>query len=373
MRRRSRAGGEPAKAQRRKTGARKSRIARKGARPRSSSAAGRDAEIARLTPGLDEAFQPQKAMAEENARLHNELRESLQQQSATADVLKIISRSTFDLKEVLNTLTESAARLCAGDKGIIFQRDGDVLRLVANLGHSREAELYWLEHPLPVDGGSATGRAVLEGRAIHIPDVLADPKYRATRYQELSGYRSVLCVPLLRDGTTIGTFSLSRDEVTPFTDRQIKLVETFADQAVIAIENTRLFEAEQQRTRELTESLQQQTATSEVLQVISSSPGDLQPVFEAMLEKAVRICDAMSGGIYRWDGNAFSLVATHNLPPAYAKSRRFSPFRPGAKHPLRRMIATKAVVHIADLAAESAYIKERHPAFVAVILVRRML
>ena len=333
----------------------------------------RDAEIARLTPGLDEAFQPQKAMAEENARLHNELRELLQQQSATADVLKIISRSTFDLKEVLNTLTELAARLCAGDKGIIFQRDGDVLRLVANLGHSREAELYWLEHPLPVDGGSATGRAVLEGRAIHIPDVLADPKYRATRYQELSGYRSVLCVPLLRDGTTIGTFSLSRDEVTPFTDRQIKLVETFADQAVIAIENTRLFEAEQQRTRELTELLQQQTATSEVLQVISSSPGDLQPVFEAMLEKAVRICDAMSGGIYRWDGNAFSLVATHNLPPAYAELRRFSPFRPGAKHPLRRMIATKAVVHIADLAAESAYIKERHPAFVAVILVRRML
>ena len=145
------------------------------------------------------------------------------------------------------------------------------------------------------------------------------------------------------------------------------MVETFADQAVIAIENTRLFDAEQQRTRELTESLQQQTTTSEVLQVISSSPGDLQPVFEAMLEKAVRICDAMSGGIYRWDGNAFSLVATHNLPPAYAESRRFSPFRPGAKHPLRRMIATKAEVHIADLAAESAYIKERHPAFVAAV------
>src|SRR5262249_32965347 len=153
-----------------------------------------------------------------------------------------ISRSTFDLKEVLNTLTESAARLCAADKGLIFQRDGDALRLVANLGHSREAERYWFEHPLPVDGGSATGRAVLEGRTIHIPDVLADPKYRATRYQKLSGYRSVLCAPLLRDGTTIGTFSLSRDEVTPFTDKQIKLVETFADQAVIAIENTRLFE-----------------------------------------------------------------------------------------------------------------------------------
>ena len=367
MRRRSSAGGKSPNAQAPKAAARKSRIARKGARPRSSSAAGRDAEIARLTPGLDEALQPQKAMAEENARLHNELRESLQQQSATADVLKIISRSTFDLKEVLNTLTESAARLCAGDKGIIFQRDGDVLRLVANLGHSREAELYWLEHPLPVDGGSATGRAVLEGRAIHIPDVLADPKYRATRYQELSGYRSVLCVPLLRDGTTIGTFSLSRDEVTPFTDRQIKLVETFADQAVIAIENTRLFEAERQRTRELAESLEQQTATSGVLQVISSSPGDLQPVFETMLHNAVRICDAKFGNIFRWEGDALHLVATHNIPPAFAELRRRSPFSPGPENPIGRMVATKAVVQVADLAAEPRYVDRRDPAIVAAV------
>ena len=243
MRRRSRAGGEPAKARRRKTGARKSRTAPKVVRPRSSSAAGEETKVARLA---------------------RELNEALQQQAATAEVLKVISRSTFDLAAMLKTLVESAARLCAADNGIIFQRDGHVLRLAANFGYSREDEQYWLEHPLPVDRGSTTGRAALEGRAIHIPDVSADSDYRARQYQEVFGYRSVLSVPLLRDGTTIGIFGLSRAEVSPFTDKQIELVTTFADQAVIAIENTRLFEAEQQRTRELSESLEQQTATSEV-------------------------------------------------------------------------------------------------------------
>jgi two-component system NtrC family sensor kinase len=344
MRRRSRAGGKSPNAQAPKAVARKSRIARKAVRRR-SFAGTHETELARVIRERDEARE---------------------QQTATADVLKIISRSTFDLKEVLNTLTESAARLCAGDKGIIFQLDGDVLRLIANLGHSREAERYWLEHPMPIDGGSATGRAVLEGRAIHIPDVLADPKYRATRYQELSGYRSVLCVPLLRDGTTIGTFSLSRDAVTPFTDRQIKLVETFADQAVIAIENTRLFEAEQQRTRELTESLEQQTATSQVLQVISSSPGELQPVFASMLENAVRICDAAFGNIYRWDGSAMRLVAAHNTPPAFAEARRRSALLSGPKTAMGRMVATNAVAHVIDATADEAYF-ERDASYVEAV------
>jgi GAF domain-containing protein len=339
MRRRSSAGGKSPNAQDRKTAARKGRIARKSARRR-SLAGTQETELAHVIRERDEARE---------------------QQTATADVLKIISRSTFDLKEVLNTLTVSAARLCAGDKGLIFQRDGDVLRLVANLGHSREAEQYWLEHPLLVDGGSATGRAVLEGRAIHIPDVLADPNYQATRYQELSGYRSVLCVPLLRNGTTIGTFSLSRDEVTPFTDRQIKLVETFADQAVIAIENTRLFEAEQKRTRELTESLERQTATSEVLKVISRSPSDLQPVFEAMLENAVRLCDAKFGNICRWRDGALHLVAAHNTPPALVEARRRLPLVPG-QHPITdRMVTTKTASHVIDAAATSEYIERTSP------------
>src|SRR5262249_23178351 len=153
-----------------------------------------------------------------------------------------------------------------------------------------EAVRYALGHPLRPSRSNLTGRVALEGRAVHIADVLADPEYRATEYQHVFGYRTNLGVPLLRDGSTIGVFSLTRQEVKPFTEEQIELVTTFADQAVIAIENARLLSELRQRTDDLTESLEQQTATSEVLQVISCSPGDLQPVFATMLEKAVRIC-----------------------------------------------------------------------------------
>jgi two-component system, NtrC family, sensor kinase len=296
----------------------------------------------------------------------SELRESLQQQTATADVLKIISRSAFDLQTVLNTLVESAVQLCAADRGLMNHLEGDLIKFAANYGFSREAEQYALEHPARVDQGSATGRVALEGRAIHIPDVLADPEYHATDRQRALGYRTLLGVPLLRQGRSIGVFVLTRDEVNPFTDKQIELATIFADQAVIAIENTRLFEAEQQRTRELTESLEQQTATSEVLQVISSSPGDLEPVFTAMLEKAVLICDAKFGNIYRWDGNALHVSATYNTPPAYAEVRRHSTFRADQNRPLGRIIPTKTVVHIADLAADPSYMA-RIPQTVAAV------
>src|SRR5664280_2337124 len=240
-------------------------------------------------------FAAQAVIAIENTRLLSELRQSLQQQTATADVLKVVSRSTFDLQTVLDTLTESAARLCAADRGVIFQRDGDLYRFGANYGYSREAEQYALEHPLRADRGSVIGRVALEGRASHIPDVLADPEYYATGYQKAFGYRTNLGVPLLREGATIGVFALTRDEVNSFTEKQIELVTTFADQAVIAIENARLFDEVQARTRDLAESLQQQTATADVLKVISSSPGELAPVFQAMLENATRICEAKLG------------------------------------------------------------------------------
>jgi two-component system, NtrC family, sensor kinase len=282
-------------------------------------------------------FAAQAVIAIENARLLNELRESLQQQTATADVLKVISRSTFDLQTVLNTLVESAARLCAADRGLINHLDGDLIKCGASYGFSREAEQYALEHPERVGRGSASGRVALEGRTIHIPDVLADPEYHATDRQKALGYRTLLGVPLLRQGTPIGVFALTRDEVHPFTDKQIELVRTFGDQAVIAIENARLLNELRQRTTDLTErtadlteALEQQTATSEVLQVISGSPGDVEPVFSTMLEKAVRICDASFGNIYRWDGKALNLVATHNTPPAFAEARGRSTLRPGS-------------------------------------------
>ncbi len=296
---------------------------------------------------LVETFAAQAVIAIENARLLNELRESLQQQTATADVLKVISRSTFDLQMVLRTLTESAAKLCAADKGVIFQRDGELYRFGANYGFSAEAERYAFEHPIRPDRGSIIGRVALCGRAIHLPDVLAGPEYRAVGYQKVFGYRTNLGVPLLREGTTIGVFSLTRDEVKPFTEKQIELATTFADQAGIAIENARLL-------GELRESLQQQTATSEVLRVISSSPGDLQAVFQAMLENAVRICEAQFGVLYRFDGSAFRFAAEVGAPLEYIDfNLRRGPFQPLPGAELERVMLTKRMSHTADDAAST--------------------
>ena len=307
---------------------------------------------------LVQNFAAQAVIAIENGRLLSELRESLEQQTATADVLKVISRSTFDLQTVLDTLVELATRLCVADKGAISMRQGDAYRVDAKYGFSREAEQYAAEHPLWPDRGSVTGRAALEGRTIHIPDVLADHEYRATGYQKAVGIRTGLGVPLQREGTTIGVFALTREKVNPFTDKQIELVTTFADQAVIAIENARLLSELRQRTADLTESLEQQTATSEVLQVISSSPGQLEPVFEAMLENAVRISGAKFGNLFLREGDFFHIGATtRSAPPAYVDYlRRERMFR--ANDPrvgLGRLLRTKQTYQVADLTVASTH------------------
>ena len=296
----------------------------------------------------------------ERKRLHDqvtartrELAESLQQQTATADVLKVISRSTFDLQTVLNTLTELATRLCEADKGAIMMRDGDGYRIRANYGFSDKAVQYALNNPLQPDRGSATGRAALEGRAINIPDALADPEYRAAGYHKAFGYRSIIAIPLLREGTAIGTFTLTRDEVNPFTEKQKELATTFADQAVIAIENVRLFEEVQARTRDLTELLEQQTATSEVLKVISSSPGELEPVFQVVLENATRICEAKFGVLFRYENGAFYAAAMLNAPQAFVEfHRQRGSFTPPAGTPLDRLLNTGDTIYTVDEASE---------------------
>ena len=314
-------------------------------------------------------FAAQAVIAIENARLLNELRESLQQQTATADVLKVISRSTFELQTVLNTLVESAARLCDADSAAIYRSaEGGVYRHQATYGYSSEYIDYMQLHPLIPHPGSVLGRVVLEHRAVHVEDVLADPNYQLKEQRSIGGYRTALGVPLMREGSPIGVIVLSRGVVKPFTEKQIELVTTFADQAAIAIENTRLFEAEQQRTRELSESLDQQTATSEVLRVISSSPGELEPVFKAMLENATRICEAKFGILHFYESGGFRIGSTHNLPAALASAiaQRGPLLHPSPLHPLARVVASKQLVHIRDYIDDPAY-KGGEPATIKLV------
>jgi GAF domain-containing protein len=314
-------------------------------------------------------FAVQAAIAIENTRLFEaeqqrsrELSESLQQQTATADVLKVISRSTFDLKKVLDTLVQSAVRLCDANKAFLEPIEGTTISWGATYGFSLEYEELLKRHApqLGPGRGTITGRVALERAPVQIPDVLADPEFTWFEAQRLGNYRTLLGVPLLREGILIGVLGLARDMVRPFTDKQIELVQTFADQAVIAIENARLL-------NELRESLLQQTATSEVLQVISQSPSELGPVFEAILANATRLCDAKFGLLYLCEGGGLRTVAAHNVPPAFAEARkRAQIFYPGAGNPLNDVIKTKQPLHTADLTSTHAYIK-RDPAAVAAV------
>ena len=302
---------------------------------------------------LVQNFAAQAVIAIENTRLLNELRQSLEQQTATADVLKVISRSTFDLQTVLDTLVELAGHLCRADRvAIRLARDG-LYHNVASYGFPTKHVAHMRSHPVAADRTSIVGRVVLAGKSVHIPDADADPELTLLQARGVEKNRTVLGVPLLRDGKLIGVLVATRLNVESFTDKQIELLTTFADQAVIAIENVRLFEEVQARTRELSESLQQQTATSEVLQVISRSPGELEPVFQAMLENATRICDAKFGALFRFDGKFFHPAALVDAPPAFAEFFwKAGPIVPQPGVVLDLLFRTRQVIRSADYAAE---------------------
>ena len=285
-------------------------------------------------------MQRESATAKELLERNRDLMEALEQQSATSDVLKVISQSTLDLQVVLDTLVQKATELCGAKQGIIFRFDGEVFRAVAEHGTLAQHSDFWRTHVIHPGRGSATGRAALERRPIHIRDVLADPEYQMTEGQRSGQFRTLLSVPMLREGNLVGAIGIWRTEVQPFTDKQIELVATFADQAVIAIENVRLFQ-------ELTEALEQQTATSEILGVIASSPTNIQPVLDALTERAARLCDADDAQLFLTSGDVLQRVAGYGSIPFVTTIPAISRKTPGG-----RAVIDRTTVHVEDLAAQ---------------------
>ena len=323
---------------------------------------------------LVENFAAQAVIAVENTRLLNELRqrtddltELLEQQTATSEVLGVISSSPGELEPVFQTILGNATRICQANFGTLFLREGEALRVAAHHGSLTKAwdEQWRVGMLLQPDGELQAFQTLSARQPIQVADLSKAPSYlarnpKAVNSVETGGIRTMVTVPMLKDGEAIGVITIFRTEIRELTDKQIALVTNFAAQAVIAIENTRLL-------NELRESLEQQTATTEVLSVISSSPGELEPVFQAMLANATRICEAKFGNLLLHDGNVFHVQAMHNAPPAWNELRRRDPsFHPGPKHPLARMAATKQLQHITDLKADVSYL-ERDPTLIPIV------
>jgi class 3 adenylate cyclase/putative methionine-R-sulfoxide reductase with GAF domain len=331
MRRRDKTGGKEGKTQRRQTVRRRNtaKVARR-----------------RKPPAAD--------AAERITLLTRERNEALEQQAATSEILGVIRRSPTNAQPVFDAIVESASRLCDAVFSVVWRYDGDLLHYVASHNFTPELLDYVFKtYPKRPDRSVAAGRAILDGRIAHVPDLRADRAY-AHEVTLIGNWRASLAVPMLCDGKPVGVISVGKAEAVPFSERQIQLLSTFADQAVIAIENVRLFEAEQKRTRELSEALEQQTATSEVLKVISSSPSDLRPVFQSMLENSVRICEAKFGQMFLCEGDNVRVVAHLGVPAALVEwdEAQRDTFRPAAEGGLARAIRTKNIIHIADFMSE---------------------
>ena len=300
---------------------------------------------------LLKTFADQAVIAIENAQLFEEvqartrdLTESLQQQTATADVLKVISRSTFDLQTVLQTLVKSAAKLCEADKATITRQKDGVFFRAETYGFSNEFVNYIRTVPVVPERGSAGGRALLEGVVIHIPDVQADAEYTLTEAQRLGGFRTMLSVPMLREGVPIGVIGLTRSEVRPFNDKQIELATTFADQAAIAIENVRLFDEVQAKTRDLSEALTYQTGSSNILSVIASSPTDVEPVLKAIVESTCELCEAYDAVLRLKAGDELVYSAQYGTVPSTVNAFPINP-----KLTAGRALLEKRAVHVHDM------------------------
>jgi hypothetical protein len=288
-----------------------------------------------------------------------ELTESLAQQTATSEVLGVISSSPGDLQPVFASILDNATRICQAESGTIYRYDGALFHMEASHGESPELlEFRKRRGAFRPPPGQPMDRMMRTGAVVHSADDMAEAVVSPSA--QLGGARSHLAVPMFKEGALVGAITIYRTEVRPFTDKQIELVKNFAAQAVIAIENTRLLS-------ELRESLEQQTATSEVLKVISSSPGELEPVFQAMLENATRICEATAGNIYRWDGEVLTLTAAHNTPAAFVELVKNTPQRATTDNLVGRMLATKSYIHASDVREHPSYIQRSEALSVAAV------